>query len=66
MVYIIMENCFRFIGDFFLENGVFFWDSDGVVWNFNVLFDVSVGVEFFFIDNIGGFIKINNLVNNIC
>ena len=62
--YTTMENRLRLTGDFFLENGVPFRDSDGVARNLNALFDVSVGAELFFTDNIGGFIKINNLANN--
>lgn len=59
-----MENRLRLTGDFFLENGVPFRDSDGEAKNLNALFDVSLGAELFFTDNLGGFIKLNNLANN--
>lgn len=62
--YTTMENKLRLTGDFFLENGVPFRDSDGVAKNLNALFDVSVGAELFFTDNLGGFIRLSNLANN--
>ncbi|NRB49321.1 MAG: hypothetical protein HRU41_16710 [Saprospiraceae bacterium] len=62
--YTTMEDRLRLTGDFYLENGVPFRDSNGEAQNLNALFDVSVGAELFFTDNIGGFVKINNLANN--
>ncbi len=51
-------------GDFFLENGVPYLDDDGNAQNLNGLFDISLGADFFFVENIGGFVQINNLANN--
>lgn len=51
-------------GDFFLENGVPYRDDDGNAQNLNGLFDISLGADFFFVENIGGFVQINNLANN--
>ena len=51
-------------GDFFLENGVPFRNDDGNAENLNGLFDISLGADFFFTKNIGGFVQVNNLANN--
>lgn len=51
-------------GELFLENGVPFRDSDGETKNLNALFDVSLGAEYYFTDNIGAFASLNNLANN--
>lgn len=54
----------RITGEFFLENGVPYRDSKGVAQNLNALFDISAGLEYFFSENFGGFIMVNNLANN--
>ena len=51
-------------GDFFLENGVPYRDDDGNAQSLNGLFDISLGADFFFTKNIGGFVQVNNLANN--
>ncbi len=63
-VYTDTENNFVIRGDFFLENGVPFLNSQGEADNLNTLFDVSVSGELFFTDNFGAFLQINNLANN--
>ncbi len=62
--YTTPDQNLRFTGEFFLENGVPFQTRDGMADNLNALFDVSVGAEYFFTENIGGFVQINNLANN--
>ena len=62
--YTTMENKLTLKGDFFLENGVPYLDENNEAQNLNALFDVSVGADYFFTKNIGGFIQINNLANN--
>lgn len=62
--YLTMENKLRLTGDFFLENGVPYRDTDGTAKNLNALFDVSVGAELFFTENIGAFMRLNNLASN--
>lgn len=62
--YTTLENKLVVKGDFFLENGLPFLNDDGQAENLNGLFDVSVGADFFFTDNIGGFVQVNNLANN--
>jgi hypothetical protein len=63
-IYTALEGHLRFKGEFFLENGVPYRDSQGEAKNLNALFDISLGVEYFFTKNIGLFANINNLANN--
>ncbi|GJM33289.1 MAG: hypothetical protein DHS20C18_22900 [Saprospiraceae bacterium] len=63
-IYTTEDNKLRFKGDFFLENGVPYKNQNEVAENLNALFDISVGAEYFFTENIGGFIQLNNLANN--
>lgn len=51
-------------GDFFLENGVPYLDDDGNDQILNTLFDISLGAEYRFTENIGGFVQVNNIANN--
>lgn len=62
--YTTMEDKLTLKADFFLENGVPYVNEDGEADNLNALFDISVGADFFFSDNFGGFLQINNLANN--
>jgi hypothetical protein len=62
--YRTMEDQLVLKGEFFLENGVPYLDDDGVAQTLNTLFDISVGAEYYFTENIGGFVQINNLANN--
>lgn len=50
--------------DFFLENGVPYKDENGDAQNLNGLFDISIGADYFFTKNIGGFVQLNNLASN--
>ncbi len=63
-IYTTDDNKLRFRGDFYLENGVPYQDELLVAQNLNALFDVSVGAEYFFTENIGAFLQLNNLANN--
>lgn len=51
-------------GEFFLENGVPFKDSNMEAANLNTLFDVSVGADYKISEQLGVFLQINNLANN--
>lgn len=62
--YTTEDQTMRFTGEFFLENGVPYKAMDGTADNLNALFDISVGMEYFFTKNIGGFVQVNNLANN--
>ena len=62
--YTTMEDQLTVKAELFYENGVPFLNEAGEAENLNALFDVSVGADLFFSENIGGFIQINNLANN--
>ncbi|HQU58051.1 MAG: hypothetical protein KDD02_17985 [Phaeodactylibacter sp.] len=62
--YVTMEEKLTIRGDFFLENGVPYLNDDGDAQNLNGLFDISLGADYFFTKNIGGFVQVNNLANN--
>lgn len=62
--YTTPDQNIRFTGEFFLENGVSYRAADGTAENLNALFDISAGVEYFFTENLGGFVQLNNLANN--
>ncbi len=50
--------------DFYLENGVPYRTPEGDTDNLNALFDISMTVEYFFTESIGGFITLNNIAGN--
>ncbi len=50
--------------EIYLENGVPFVNDEGEADNLNALFDVSVGAEYQFSDNVSAFVQLNNLANN--
>ncbi len=62
--YTTMEGKLIAKADMFLENGVPVLQRDGKTDNLNTLFDISVGADYLFTENIGAFIQINNLANN--
>jgi hypothetical protein len=62
--YKMMEDRLTLKGNLFAENGVPFLRMDGTSENLNALLDINAGAEFQFTDNIGGFIQVNNLLDN--
>lgn len=63
--YTTLENRLTVKGDFFLENGVPYLNPETTeADNLNGLFDLSLGADYFFAENFGGFLQINNLANN--
>lgn len=62
--YVTLEDKLTVRGDFYLENGVPYLNDDGDAENLNGLFDISLGADYFFTKNIGGFVQVNNLANN--
>lgn len=62
--YTTLENKLVFRGEMYLENGVPYINENGKADNLNTLFDVSLGVEYFFTKNIGAFVMVNNLADN--
>ena len=62
--YVMLENQLALKAELFIENGVPYLNDEGKADNLNGLYDISVGAEYFFNENLGGFIQINNLANN--
>ncbi len=62
--YTTMEGKLLVKGDFFLENGVPYLDRNNEAQNLNTLFDISLGADYLFTENIGAFVQVNNLANN--
>ena len=47
-----------------MENGLHYKLADGTSDNLNSLFDLSLGAEYLFTENIGAFFDVNNLLDN--
>lgn len=62
--YTMLDGSLKLFGDVFLENGVPVRNADGTSDNLNALFDISAGGEYFFTDQIGAFVQVNNIANN--
>jgi hypothetical protein len=62
--YTTPDRQFALRADLFLENGVPYRNSQGEADNLNALFDVSVGGEYYFSENIGAWLQLNNLAAN--
>lgn len=62
--YAAMEGKLLVKADAFLENGVPYRNENGDAESLNALFDISLGADYLFTDNIGAFVQINNLANN--
>lgn len=61
--YRLLDDKLSLQGDIFIENGVPVPTSDGSK-NLNALLDISGSAEYMFTENIGGFVRVNNLLNN--
>ena len=59
-----LDNDLQIKADLFMENGVPYINYLGEADNLNTLFDLSVNADYFFSDNIGVFLQLNNLANN--
>ncbi|MCB0677206.1 MAG: hypothetical protein KDC30_10990 [Saprospiraceae bacterium] len=64
ILYKTLEDQLLLKTEIFVENGVPYLNSDGIADNLNGLFDLSLGAEYFFSDNFGAFVQINNLLDN--
>ncbi|MEL7122478.1 MAG: hypothetical protein AAFO07_23740 [Bacteroidota bacterium] len=62
--YKLMEDKLTVKGSVFVENGVPFRNLDGTSSNLSPLIDINAGADFQFTDQFGGFIQINNLLDN--
>jgi len=61
--YTMLDDKLRLQGEVFMENGVPVPTSDGSK-NLNALLDISGSAEYMFTETIGGFVRVNNLLNN--
>ena len=64
VLYKLLDGKALLRGELFVENGVPFLTETGEADNLNGLFDISIGGEYFFTENIGAFLQVNNLANN--
>lgn len=64
LLYKALEGRARVRADLFIENGVPFLNEVGEADNLNGLFDISIGAEYDFTQQIGAFVQVNNLANN--
>lgn len=60
----LLEDKLRVKTQVFVENGVPYKLADGTSDNLNSLFDLSLGAEYLFTENIGAFFDVNNLLDN--
>ena len=64
VLYTTMEGDLQLKGELFFENGVPFINDAGDADNLNGLFDVSLSADYYFLENVGAFLQLNNLANN--
>lgn len=62
--YTMLDGQLKLKADVFIENGVPVPNATEGSNNLNALLDVSAGAEYFFTEQIGGFIQVNNIANN--
>ncbi|MEM9846662.1 MAG: hypothetical protein AAF847_02140 [Bacteroidota bacterium] len=62
--YTTLEDKLQVKGEIFVQNAVPYLTPDGDIDNLDALFDISLGAEYYFTDNFGGFLNIYNLANN--
>ena len=60
----LMENKLELRGGVYVAEGIWFQDIEGVARQGDALYDLSVGGNFRFTDNIGAFLDVNNLAHN--
>ena len=59
--YLTMEDNLRLRADIFFVDGVYGKDLDGDAEKLNAVFDVSLSADYYVTENIGAFVKVNNL-----
>lgn len=62
--YLMLDEKLAIKASLFTENGIPYLNSEGVTERLNALFDLSLGADYTFAENLGGFVKLNNLANN--
>lgn len=62
--YSAMQNKLLLKADAFVESGIIMQDENTITDQLGGLFDVSIGAEYYFMQNIGAFFQANNLLGN--
>ena len=63
-VFTVLDGKAKLRGGLYIADGIWFRDSDNVTRQEGVLFDLSVGGNYYFSKNIGVFLDVNNVLNN--
>ncbi|MEO6039126.1 MAG: hypothetical protein ABIQ93_12000 [Saprospiraceae bacterium] len=63
-LYSILQGKANLRGSVHIADGIWFRDEENRAHQGNVLFDLSAGGSYYFTDNIGAFVELNNLLNN--
>ncbi len=61
----MLDDKLKIRADLYLQNGVPVKGTKGEIKNLQPLYDLSVGAQYQFTKNIGGFIRVNNMLNNL-
>ncbi|MCB0543578.1 MAG: hypothetical protein H6575_04800 [Lewinellaceae bacterium] len=60
----VLDGKAKLRGGLYIADGIWFKDQENITRQKNGLFDVSLGGNYYFSDNIGAFLDINNILNN--
>ncbi len=60
----MLDDKLKVRADLYLQNGVPVKGTKGELKNLNPLYDLSLGAQYQFTENIGGFVRVNNMLNN--
>lgn len=60
----VLEGKAKLRGGLYIADGIWFRDIEGITRQKGALFDLSVGGNYYFSDNIGAFLDVNNILNN--
>lgn len=63
-IYSVLKGKASLRGNAYIADGIWFRDAENIVRQTGVLFDLSLGGNYYFTKNIGAFLDINNLLNN--
>ena len=60
----VLEGKAKLRGGLYIADGIWFRDIEGITRQKDALFDLSVGGNYYFSNNIGAFLDVNNILNN--
>ena len=63
-LYSILEGKANLRGSVHIADGIWFKDAENIAREGGILADLSVGGSYYFTDNIGAFLDVNNILNN--